>query len=724
MSYVNSIGGTPVNPNPDTYSVLSISASVALGWAINGQQPDYPVTDRIDVTASTAGLTITMPDAREAGIGTGVIFYNYGANSVTINDFGANSITTVAAGQAKLINIVTNSTAAGSWRSINIGAGTSSADASALAGYGLTALAAQLSQEHPHLTYNSNQTIGTSHRAYFIEWTGGAGTFTLTDPSVLGDGWFFMIYNTGSGILALTPAAGQINDAASLNAELGEGFMVVTDGTDFFTVGKVASSSSGLTLLTKSVAGGTDVTLTSTEAAYGILYFTGLLTANINVIVPTAVRDWIIYNNTTGAYTLTVKTAAGTGIAVTQGNRQILACDGTNVVKANDAGVGSVTSVATGTGLSGGPITGAGTINIANTGVVAGSYGNTKLMSLSINAQGQVTAASDGTTASTAADVYAATVGLKNYVLNGDCMVGQRSAIAISSATYTYGKVDRFQVSMGGTGVSASFTQLSSASFISGYCMNLASASWTTGAHIFRTQIESRNVNCLNGREFIAGARIYHNIGSDTDFRIVIQKADALDDFTTVTTLFTGSTVTCPSGAYTSVSVTGTFGSTDCTNGLRMRIEQVTSNTAASKEIRIGDVYLCEGTEPANRIVPPYYAVLAECQRHLPALNSNNTFCYIAYGTAGSTATVNCLLPFKTVARIAPTNISYSDATHFSVSDGSTTTACTGVAINGNPTLDSIGITFSVASGLTQFRPYLSIFNNANGQLLITGAEL
>lgn len=84
--------------------------------------------------------------------------------------------------------------------------------------------------------------------------------------------------------------------------------------------------------LSKSVAGGANVTLTAAEARNEILELTGALTANINVIVPTVADQWVVYNNTTGAFTLTVKTAAGTGIAVQQGKRAILYGDETNVV--------------------------------------------------------------------------------------------------------------------------------------------------------------------------------------------------------------------------------------------------------------------------------------------------------------------------------------------------------------------------------------------------------
>lgn len=83
--------------------------------------------------------------------------------------------------------------------------------------------------------------------------------------------------------------------------------------------------------LNVSVAGGANVTLTRAQAANDILEFTGALTANIQVIVPLAVDEWIVLNNTTGAFTLTVIGATGTGIAVAQTKRAIVYSDGTNV---------------------------------------------------------------------------------------------------------------------------------------------------------------------------------------------------------------------------------------------------------------------------------------------------------------------------------------------------------------------------------------------------------
>jgi hypothetical protein len=77
-----------------------------------------------------------------------------------------------------------------------------------------------------------------------------------------------------------------------------------------------------------------DVTLSSTQAARAHITFSGALTASLNIIFPGWVKEWIVLNKTTGAFSLTCKTAAGTGVAIPQNSSPTrIYGDGTNIVQ-------------------------------------------------------------------------------------------------------------------------------------------------------------------------------------------------------------------------------------------------------------------------------------------------------------------------------------------------------------------------------------------------------
>ena len=84
-----------------------------------------------------------------------------------------------------------------------------------------------------------------------------------------------------------------------------------------------------------------DVTLTQLQSAYPVLIISGALTAARNLIFPAVIGQWIVQNNTTGAFTLTAKTASGTGVTLTQGQSTYVYGDGTNIYFADSAKVAS-----------------------------------------------------------------------------------------------------------------------------------------------------------------------------------------------------------------------------------------------------------------------------------------------------------------------------------------------------------------------------------------------
>lgn len=82
----------------------------------------------------------------------------------------------------------------------------------------------------------------------------------------------------------------------------------------------------------------------SDEARSMVLQVTGTPGAAFNVICPTSSKVYIV-KNSVGTYTMTLKTSAGSGIAIPSGRTMLLYCDGTNVVSGvNELPTGSTVS--------------------------------------------------------------------------------------------------------------------------------------------------------------------------------------------------------------------------------------------------------------------------------------------------------------------------------------------------------------------------------------------
>ncbi len=148
-----------------------------------------------------------------------------------------------------------------------------------------------------------------------------------------------------------------------------------------------AKTSTNLNLIEQAVSGvasvamtDADYTLTTSNAATdearnAVITMTGTLTQARNVIVPSVDKVYIFKNSTTGGFGIVVKTSAGTGVTVPNGETAQVYCDATNVeVSATAVGKIALTQPATGATFT---LLDGKTLTVSNTLTLAGTDGTT-----------------------------------------------------------------------------------------------------------------------------------------------------------------------------------------------------------------------------------------------------------------------------------------------------------------------------------------------------------
>ena len=370
-TYTDPFTGQTISPTQVGYEALTLTSATPntlLQWPINGNTGSV-VANIIDITATSTGLTVTMPPATQVSTGQSTLIRNTGTNPFTVLDNSGGTLITITSGLAWYLYLTNNSTTAGTWTEVQFGAGTSQANASALAGYGLTALNTTLNQSYNITNLYSNTALSLSSRAQMFVWSTGVGTITLPSSATAGNNWFAIIKNNGTGIVTITPSGSDTIDGnPSQQLQLTESLVVVCNGSGFNTFAYGRSNAFAYTQLAVNVTGGTYV-LSSAQAANTIQTYTGTLTSNQILQVPQTVQLYSITNNTSGSYTFTMKTSYSGGgtLTIPQNTSVIAICDGTNVYNANSGAIGTFTNLT----LSAGTVTNP-TLNFAgntNTGL-------------------------------------------------------------------------------------------------------------------------------------------------------------------------------------------------------------------------------------------------------------------------------------------------------------------------------------------------------------------
>jgi len=361
-SYVNPLTGQTISPSQVGYEALTISTSTVLNWPINSSYTtDTPTVAAImQVTATAVGLDLLMPPANQVSTGQAVLIENVGTIPFTVTDNSGNTIIVVNSTLAQYVFLTDNSTINGIWSSIGFNASGSSSSAAALAGYGLEAIGNTLNTVFYEGTIASSTSLTSTYQSQFLVWTGGVGTITFPSSASagIGNGWFVALRNGGTGTLTLTPSGTDTIDGNS-NKQINptESLVIVSNGTNGWSTFAYGRNNNFIyTQLAIGVTGGT-LTLSAAQYANVVQTYTGTLTSNQIVILPSTVQIYYVENSTSGSYSLTFKTSSMTGstVSVPQGQTLTIICDGTNVYNASSAAASSLTTLTINSGSATNP---------------------------------------------------------------------------------------------------------------------------------------------------------------------------------------------------------------------------------------------------------------------------------------------------------------------------------------------------------------------------------
>ena len=312
----------------------------------------------------------------------------------------------------------------------------------------------------------------------------------------------------------------------------------------------------------------------------------------------------------------------------------------------------------------------------------------------------------------------------RNRIINGNMYVSQRATSAtvtagttVPTASTGYPCVDRWFVYSTGANVTAAQVAGTNGNK---NLLQVTGAASVTAVGIGQ-RVEQFNSIDMAGQTCTLSVNIANSLLTTVTWTASYATTTA-DTFGTIgtptkTQIATGTfTVTSTLTQYTaSVSVPAA-----ATKGIEILF---TVGAQISGTWQIGNVQFETGlvATPFERL--QYTTQLQLCQRYLPTIvGPSSGTSYLYSGSAASTGSFQCKVPFPVTARVIATGIVASANAGFGINDGASSISVTGISFTTADVQGSL-ISLTGSSAFTQFRPY-TLSTDSTVKIYFTGCEV
>lgn len=344
-NFTDVFGSATVPPSEEAYAAYALTENTALVWPFQYSSLSTGVlfASIMAISIAPAGVSVSLPDASVVSVGKDMLIVNTGASSFDVVTSTSSAVTTVAPGETKYIYLTDNSTATGVWGVFTFGTGTSSADASMLAGSGLEANSGRMRFNVAYKSISVNYSVLTTDRAKLLEVISGSVTLTLPLASSAGDGYAIFVRNSSAGSTVVDGnGTEQVDDGLTKTLAPGESAIFICNGTYWMTVGFGRDVSFVFSEFVVDMALGS-VVLTSDQVAGKMIRLAGVAAGNVTVTLPNVDNIYFVnVESGLGGFQATFTTGSGTTVSLTSSVRTALYSDGTNISTAISTAVTSV----------------------------------------------------------------------------------------------------------------------------------------------------------------------------------------------------------------------------------------------------------------------------------------------------------------------------------------------------------------------------------------------